>query len=86
MTKMFLQIFILQVYFSALENTDFPNPNYQSEKLQKGRFISLLVYSANMKLEIAVQSVLLLEVKIYSQKLLLSKERPLSVRLRVCLM
>ena len=65
---------LVQLYLKELEGTDFPNPNYRSEKLKDklesrygqqiafcklattGRFVSLLVYNAKMKVETAIQS------------------------------
>ena len=65
---------LVQLYVKELEGTNFPIPNYRSEKLKDklesrygqqiafckldttGRFVSLLVYNAKMKVETAIQS------------------------------
>ena len=65
---------LVQMYVNEFDSTEFPNPNYRSEKLKekleskygkliefckidsKGRFVSLLVYNAKMKVEIAIKN------------------------------
>ena len=65
---------LVHLYVNVFGSTDFPNPNYRSEKLKdklqskdgnqinfckietKGRFVSLLVYNARMKIEIAIEN------------------------------
>lgn len=65
---------LVQLYVNELDSSDFPNPNYRSEKLKDkleskygkliefckiestGRYVSLLVYNAKMKVETAVMN------------------------------